>query len=93
VLLIKICKIIIDEREVKIMHITDRIEVNREIMHGKPVIAGTRIPVYMVLGLLSEGISPEEIIKDYYLHLTKEDIMACLKYACTLSEEEEVYAR
>jgi uncharacterized protein (DUF433 family) len=86
--------VIIDLRwEVNIMYIIDRIEVNREIIHGKPVVAGTRIPVYMIMGLLAEGISPEEIIKDYYPHLTKEDIMACLKYACTLSEEEEIYAR
>jgi len=75
------------------MEIVPGIEVNKKIMHGKPVITGTRIPVYMVLGLLSEGLSYEEIIKDYYPSLTKEAILATLKYACELSEKEEVYAR
>jgi len=70
--------------------IADRIEVDPEICHGKPVIAGTRVPVHMVLGLLAEGLTPEEIIKDYYNHITKEDIKACLKYAQSLIEEEEV---
>ncbi len=70
--------------------IADRIEVNPEICHGKPVIAGTRVPAYMILGLLAEGLTPEEIIEDYYNHITKEDILACLKYAQSLIEEEEV---
>jgi len=72
--------------------IGERIEINPEIHHGKPVIAGTRVPVHMVLGLLANGLTPEEIIRDYYDHLTKEDILACIKYALSLVEEEEVYA-
>ncbi len=72
--------------------IADRIEVNPTIHHGKPVIAGTRVPVHMVLGLLAHGVSPEEIIRDYYDHLTKEDILACIRYAQALVEEEEVHA-
>ena len=42
--------------------IGERIEINPEIHHGKPVIAGTRVPVHMVLGLLANGLTPEEII-------------------------------
>jgi len=42
----------------------------------------------MVLGLLANGLSPEEIIRDYYDHITKEDIPACIRYACSLVEEE-----
>lgn len=72
--------------------IGERIEINPEIHHGKPVIAGTRVPVHMVLGLLANGLTPEEIIRDYYDHLTREDILACIKYALSLVEEEEVYA-
>ena len=71
--------------------IADRIEVDPQIHHGKPVIAGTRIPVHMVLGLLSNGLTPGEIIRDYYEHITKEDILACIRYAKSLVEEEEVY--
>lgn len=72
--------------------IADRIEVNPKVHHGKPVIAGTRVPVHMVLGLLARGLTAEEIIRDYYDHITKEDILACLRYAQSLIEEEEVHA-
>ncbi|MEA3485142.1 MAG: DUF433 domain-containing protein [Candidatus Aerophobetes bacterium] len=41
--------------------IADRIEVNPNIHHGKPVIAGTRVPVHMILGLLGNGVTFEEI--------------------------------
>ena len=72
--------------------IADRIEVNPKILHGKPVIAGTRVPVHVILGLLGKGVSIEEIVRDYYDHITKEDILACIRYAKSLVEEEEVYA-
>lgn len=71
--------------------IADRIEVDSQILHGKPVIIGTRIPVHMILGLLSNGLTPEEIIRDYYEHITREDILACILYAKSLVEKEEVY--
>lgn len=72
--------------------ISDRIEVDPQIHHGKPVIVGTRIPVHMVLGLLSNGITPEEIIHSYYQNITKDDIWDCIRYAGSLVEEEEVHA-
>ena len=73
------------------MRIADRIELNPKIHHGKPVIEGTRVPVHMVLGLLGNGLTTKDIIRDYYDHITKEDILACIKYANSLVEEEEVY--
>ena len=73
--------------------IADRIEVNADVHHGTPVIAGTRVPVHMVLGLLGEGFTIEEILEDYYDHLTREDVLACLRYATSVLEDEEVYAR
>ena len=72
--------------------IADRIEIDNRIHHGKPVISGTLIPVNMVLGLLSNGFAPEEIIRDYYEHITREDIFACIRYANSLLENEEVHA-
>jgi len=64
----------------EITKIAERIEVDPGVHHGKPVIAGTRIPVYMVLGLLARELTPED-------HITKEDILACLRYAQSLVEE------
>lgn len=57
------------------MTLTDRIEVNRRVMLGKPVIRGTRIPVELVLRKLSEGASEADLI-DVYPRLTREDIDA-----------------
>lgn len=65
------------------------ITVNPKIMCGKPVIKGTRIPVYLILNLLEEGYTFDRIIKAYP-QLTKRDIQAALKYAQTLTKHEEV---
>lgn len=73
--------------------IADRIEVQPEVHHRKPVIAGTRVPVHMVLGLLGKGVAIEDILTDYYDHLTREDVLACIRYASSVIEDEEVYAR
>ena len=43
------------------------IRVDPQIAFGKPVVAGTRFPVYMVLELLDAGFTSEQIMKDYYL--------------------------
>ncbi len=66
-----------------------RITVNPKIMPGKPVLKGTRITVELVLRLLAQGLSAEEILKDHP-HLTREDITAVLLYAAKM-ESEEVY--
>lgn len=65
----------------------NRIAVDPEIMHGKPVIRGTRIPVYIVLNLLAGGLKPEEVLQEYP-DLSNEDILACLEYAAELAQEE-----
>jgi len=57
-----------------------RIEINPHILLGKPVFKGTRIPVYIVLDLLAEGKTTEEIIR-YYPDLTKEDVQASMFFA------------
>jgi uncharacterized protein (DUF433 family) len=66
-----------------------KIIVNPKIMVGKPVLKGTRITVEHVLRLLAQGLSSEEILKDYP-HLTKDDIAAVLLYAAKVAGEEEV---
>jgi uncharacterized protein (DUF433 family) len=69
------------------MRYQNRITIDPEIMHGKPVIRNTRIPVYIVLNLLAGGLRPEEILKEYP-DLAREDILACLEYAAELAQEE-----
>lgn len=57
-----------------------RITFNPEIFGGKPIVRGMRISVELVLSLLAQGESTEEILSDYP-SLTREDIQACLAYA------------
>ncbi|RKY77697.1 hypothetical protein DRQ12_07725 [candidate division KSB1 bacterium] len=55
----------------------NRISIDPNICHGQACIAGTRIPVYIILNLLTAGETPENILKAYP-HLTNEDIQACI---------------
>jgi uncharacterized protein (DUF433 family) len=58
----------------------DRIELNPAVLHGKPVVRGTRIPVEGILRKLSEGATEADLV-DAYPHLTRDDIRAVLRYA------------
>lgn len=59
------------------------IEINTKIMFGKPVIAGTRIPVEIILDKLVAGQTTKEILQDYP-RLTRRDIEAAIDYANSL---------
>lgn len=59
------------------------------ILGGKPVIKGTRVPVALILGKLAGGMSIDEVIYEYYLR--PEDIKAALGYAAQRVTEEEIY--
>ena len=73
------------------MTLTDRIEINPQIMLGKPVIRGTRITVELLLRKLSEGASEADLL-DAYPRLSREDIQAAIRYAAdALSHEEVVF--
>jgi uncharacterized protein (DUF433 family) len=71
-------------------HWEQRIEVNPDILMGKPVIAGTRIPVYLILNLLASGYNPPRIL-EAYPGLVTEDILAALQYAEQRMRYEEVH--
>ena len=65
----------------------ERITVNPRVHFGKPCVAGTRITVQSVLELLDEGLSFEEIIKDYYPDLAIQDIQACIQEGDVAGEQ------
>lgn len=72
------------------LQLTDRIVVSRNVLHGKPRIAGTRVPVYIILDLLAAGKSIEQITgEDYYPDITSEDIYACIAYASRVVQNDE----
>ena len=61
----------------------DRITNDPQVMVGKPVIRGTRLTVEYILNLLAHGMSMEEVMAEY-AGLTREDILACERFATTL---------
>ncbi len=65
----------------------DHIVSTPDVLHGKPRVKGTRIPVSLILGYLASGMAAEEIIEEFS-DLTKEHIAACLDYARDLSDFE-----
>ena len=66
-----------------------RISVDPNICHGQPCIKGSCIMVYLILEPLEAGLTPEQIIQDYYPQLTNQDVEACLHYAASLIRDTE----
>lgn len=75
----------------EVIKMNDRISIKPEIMCGKPCIRGTRIPVYIVLNLMAAGYSIEKVLETYP-KLTREDVLAAILYAGSLTEREEHYS-
>ena len=68
----------------------ERIAIDPKVLVGKPVIKGTRISVELVVDLLAEGWTTDQIL-DSYPNLTGDDIRACLAYASELLHAEKVF--
>lgn len=67
-----------------------RIVIDPNIQTGKPIIKGTRITVELVIELLAQGWSTEDI-QTNYPGLDRKDIQACLAYASEILKNERVY--
>jgi uncharacterized protein (DUF433 family) len=57
----------------------ERIAIDPEVAHGRPVIKGTRVPVEMILGALAGGRETREVACEYGLE--REDVLAAIGYA------------
>lgn len=68
---------------------TERIEINSEVMLGKPVVRGTRIPVELLLRKFAEGATTAELL-DAYPRLTVDDVRAIFEYAADTVAHETV---
>ncbi|MDP9236400.1 MAG: DUF433 domain-containing protein [Chloroflexota bacterium] len=66
----------------------ERITANPEILTGKPVVKGTRIPVAIVLDYLAHNPNFDDLFADYP-RLTLDDVKACLAFAQVLVEEHK----
>ncbi len=60
-----------------------RITARPDVFGGKLIIRDMRIPVELILSLLSQGATQEELLDDYP-ELEPEDIRACIAYAHTV---------
>ncbi|MEX0812326.1 MAG: DUF433 domain-containing protein [Chitinophagales bacterium] len=68
----------------------NRITIDPQICHGKPIIRGMRYPVENMLELLASGMTIDELLKDYP-DLEKEDFLACLEYASKLVHLKSIH--
>lgn len=69
----------------------ERVAVDTNVLAGKPVIRGTRIPVYLVVELMATGMSVDDVVKEYP-ELQEDDVKAALLYASKLLERETTVA-
>lgn len=72
------------------MELSPRIIVDSKVRFGRPIIAGTRVPVDVVVGKLAGGMTMEAVAAEY--ELTREDILAALAYAARSVAAEEIRA-
>jgi len=68
-----------------------RVSTDPRVLAGKPVIRGTRIPVYLILDLLAAGNTRKEILAEYP-QLKDADITAAIQYASRLLQGELIEA-
>lgn len=73
-------------------NLLERIDINPQVMLGKPVIRGTRISVEIILEKLAAGSPIEEILEDYP-GLAREDVLAAVAYAREALSTDEVIPR
>ena len=71
--------------------LAERITSNPDVMLGKPVIRGTRIPVYILVEMVEAGETPEDLV-DAYPGLTLEDIYAAIDFEAENRKRTEVRA-
>jgi uncharacterized protein (DUF433 family) len=72
-----------------VMAPSNRVVLDPAVVHGKPVIRGTRLPVTVVVGSLAGGMTFEEVQREY--DLTADDIRAALKFVADLAEQESFH--
>lgn len=64
----------------------ERISVDPAVCHGQACVAGTRIPVSVVLGFLADGLSEDDVVSELP-SLGVADVRAAAAYGAALTEE------
>lgn len=68
----------------------DRIAIDPDVMGGKPVIKGTRVPVQVIVGALAGGDTTDDVCASY--NVTEQDVRAALTYAAEVLGQERLHA-
>lgn len=68
----------------------DLIQIDPSIMMGKPVVAGTRITVELILEKLAAGETTEQILAAHP-RLTRDGIQAALAFAARVIRSDIIY--
>ncbi len=69
--------------------VSTRITRDPAILRGKPIVRGTRVPVYFIVDFVNNGVTPAHIVEDYP-DLTLEDVEAALAFAAQEQARTEV---
>jgi uncharacterized protein (DUF433 family) len=69
------------------MNKLDRITIDPKVFQGEPCIRGMRIPISLIIKLISTGKTPLEILRDYP-ELEEEDIKQSLQFAAWVISEK-----
>jgi uncharacterized protein (DUF433 family) len=69
----------------------EHITADQAVLTGKPVVKGTRLAVEFLLGLMAQGWTEDEILRNYP-GLKREQLLACVGYAQDRLSEEKVFA-
>ena len=64
-------------------NLLERITARPDVFGGKPLVRDMRISVELILSLLSQGATQDELLDDYP-GLEPDDIRACIAYAHTV---------
>jgi uncharacterized protein (DUF433 family) len=80
----------VGELEEKSMTDPVRIVLDSAVLAGKPVIRGTRLSVDFVIGLMADGWTEADILRNYP-GVSHDDVAACLAYARDVLRSEKVY--
>ncbi len=70
----------------------DRVVADHRIMGGVPCIAGTRIPIATIVGLIAEGLSADQVVAEYP-QLAQVDVRAALEFAAAVVDERQLPLR
>ena len=57
-----------------------RITVRPDVFGGKPIVRDMRLSVELILSLLAQGVTTEELLDDYP-RLEADDVRACIAWA------------